>query len=167
MTPRAFGRIAGLVCLLVLLFATACQGQMLPTRPVHATDARVSVERLAVLAGVSFCTPAGGFSFIRSGLSEAETAEVTAHEARHRTQYARFPDCAAFDRWYRTPKGVLLAEAEAFAAAWCVAATAGRDTSALRRDYVQRIHRFYLGGGTPIWDVAQAFDRFARVARCP
>lgn len=120
---------------------------------------KVSIEYLAELHGVAFCRDAGPLYFIRGGLSALDRLETDAHEKMHVEQYGRFKNCAAFYRWYDTPKGKLHAEAEAFAAGRCAVAPYGVDTLSLRQMHLQNLIRFYVPG-TTIYDAYQVYKQY-------
>lgn len=164
MSPKTFGRIAGLACFLVLQ-AGSMAAQMVAVRAQGPAPETVEVSRLAALHGIAFCRENGaGFFFVRGDLTDDEAADVTAHERTHLAQHRRFPSCAAFNAWYKTPRGMLESESEAYARGWCVSVARGADANALRSAYVQILYMSYLGGGTPVFEIAQTFERYAR---CP
>lgn len=127
--------------------------------PLRVPD-RVKFAALQHYDGFTFCTDRGVFSFVRTGLSDMNEADTKVHEAKHQEQSARFPSCQAWWEYYRTPKGEMEAEAEAYAAGWCVSAKMGADTISLRQSYVEKIERG-LGGGPSRLEIVQAFNRYA------
>ena len=122
-------------------------------------DWAVKVDYLGALNGISFCRPNGSFYMVVGGLSAMERAATEAHERKHMEQYDRFKDCAAFYRWYDTPKGKMASEAEAFAAGWCVQVAMGADGYSLRSGYLLNLITNYVPG-TPIYEVAQEFKKY-------
>jgi hypothetical protein len=148
------------VILTMAMTPQTCFGQ---TAVMDGETPTVSVDYLAGLKGVTFCRDQGSFAFVRVGMTKVETAMVTVHEAKHMEQYARYPTCKGAIEVYRTPKGMLEMEAEAFAAGWCTAALMGADTVALRADILQLLMFSYVPG-TSIFEISKAFERYAR---CP
>lgn len=159
--------------LLVLVAGTCAQtapGQdtARPTPEVSVVTLKparaIAIARLAELSGVTVCVNGRPVSFVQLGLDSRELADVQAHEAVHRAQYARHGEgCAPFDSVYATPKGMLEAEAEAYSAGLCASVALGADEARLRAAYVQTVYRL-LGGGTMVYDIAMAF---ARYGPCP
>jgi hypothetical protein len=159
-SPKGFGRIAGLACLFVLLLATACHAQMTDGKQETRTEWRNNmVAWLATLKGVTFCREVASISFVAVGLSAIDLAEVSAHERKHAEQHRRFKSCAAFQKYYNTPAGKMKTEVEAFAAGWCVATAMGADPVSLRAMVVQLVERHYVPG-TPVFEISQEFKKY-------
>lgn len=138
MTPRRFGLIAAVVFLALMVFAPACAAQSKDDNRV------VKVAWLASLYGITVCYEGRGYSFIAANISEIEAADTRAHEAKHREQYTRYKNCQEFDEYYKTPRGKMEIEAEAYAAGYCVAVEKGSDPVSLLQSYAERIE-FLVG----------------------
>jgi hypothetical protein len=143
----------------LLLPAELAQAQLIaPGKRVKPKKATVSVDYLAGLYGVTFCRDNGSVAFVRAGLSAMDAVGTMAHEQKHLEQHGRFPNCRAFEAYYRTPKGMLAIEAEAFHADWCAVLKMGADTVSRRALYIQILMARYVPG-TPIYEVAQEFGK--------
>lgn len=160
MTPRAFGRIAGLACFLTV-FACAPAGAQINF--VVRSPNSISYGDMMENNGVTVCTEQQTRSYIASDLSENLEAEVKAHEHKHVEQRGRFPSCAAFLNAYRTPRGTLEMEAEAYVAGFCVAITRGADPIPLWQSYAERIER-QLGGEVNRLMILQTMQKYRRCA---
>lgn len=147
MTSRIFARIAGLTCFIVAMFSGRASAQ------------EIKYERLASLYGVTICYKDRGYSFIQTGLSAMDEADVRVHEAKHREQYTRYKSCNAFVKYYTTPKGRMASEAEAYHAGWCVAIKMGADSTSRRNLYVQTIEH-ELGGEMNRLQIIQEFVKY-------
>ena len=154
-----WGALVGFLFVALCVPADMAQAQSSKDRGTKKWS--VKVEYLAELYGVAFCRDDGPFYMVKGGLSKLDVIETTAHEQKHIEQYARFPTCKAFYRWYETPVGTLEAEAEAFAAGRCAVASLGVDTLSLRQNHLQSLIRYYVPG-TTIYDAYQAYKRYER-----
>jgi hypothetical protein len=145
--------VAGWLLVGLLVPADLAQAQQRDNR-------KVKVEYLAELNGVAFCRDEGdSFAMIKVGLSAMQRQDTEAHERKHLEQHRRFKTCKDFDKYYKTPRGRLELEAEAFAAGWCVQVALGADPYSLRSYYLQTLMRHYVPG-TQVYEVATAFARY-------
>lgn len=74
----------------------------------------IVVDRAAL--GWTGCDDTGAVaSWLRHDLTDAQRAEIEAHEAVHREQSTRWPDCASYERaWRRDARLLMELEAEAY-----------------------------------------------------
>jgi hypothetical protein len=142
-------------------------GLLVPTDVAQAQSGRgtknweVKVEYLNTLNGVAFCRDNGGFYMVKGGLSAMDQAATNAHESKHLEQHGRFKNCAAFHKYYDTPKGRLAIEAEAFAAGWCAQVAMGGDPLSIKQSYLLLLIRYYVPG-TQVYEAAQIFAKYER-----
>jgi hypothetical protein len=149
---------------LALFSVSSCGAQMVATvrDTIDSVEPSVSYKYLNGVEGTTLCYHGKSLSFLNltAGMSREEEEDVRAHEAAHRAQHIRAGGCEKFAKIYNTPKGMLEAEAEAFHAGACVAIAGGMDAADMETMYVRRIYSVYLGGGTPIYEVLEAYRRY-------
>jgi hypothetical protein len=161
-----FDRIARWVVFTVLLLlafaATAC-AQMTPAHSEgrRKINTEVSYTDLAGFLGLTFCTDKGVYTMVRPDMPPDQYAATVAHEAKHVEQFHRFPSCDAWQQNYATPKGKLLAEAEAYGTDLCVLVGRGYDKLNVLQDYAGRLERI-MGGEVNRLEVLQTINGFAK-----
>ena len=153
--------VAFTVFLLLALASTAC-AQM---APAHSEGRRkineaVSYADLSGFLGITFCTERGVYSMVRPDMPADQYAATVAHEAKHAEQFHRFPSCDAWQQNYATPKGKLMAEAEAYGADLCVLVGRGYDKISVLQDYATRLERT-MGGEVNRLEIVTTINRFA------
>lgn len=157
----------GTVLLVALVFAPSCWGQMVAlVRDTTPAEPSLTYRYLSRVEGTTFCYHGQSISLLNltSHMTPLEEADTRAHEAMHREQHARAGGCEKFEKIYRTPKGMMESEAEAFHAGACVLIAAGGDAATIEATYVLRIYQTYLGGGTPIQEIVEAYRRYPCVS---
>jgi hypothetical protein len=154
-------RVPGVFLWVLLTFG----GAPAHAQSVHAVDGEtVRVDYLAGLKGVTFCRDNGrSFAFVRLAMTVTETAEVMTHEAKHLEQHRRYPDCKSFMALYRTPRGMLELEAEAFSAGYCRAVAMGADSISLQSEHLWVLATSYVPG-TNLATIAQTLAKYRRCA---
>jgi hypothetical protein len=154
----ALAILAGLTC------GSALPRQVEPKQDEKPQVVRgVSMEYLTQLAGITVCHNGNVAVFIREGLDEDQNFFVRAHEQKHVEQYARFSSCEVMDSIYRTPKGIMQMEVEAYHAGLCAAVTRGLDENETRAQFIKMVYHT-LGGGTHPYTIAM---EFAKYGPCP
>ena len=147
----------GFLIPLLLVFASPLMAQDRLTNGLPR--GAITYSEMRDFLGISFCMDGKGYTFILDGLSPTEAADVRAHEAKHREQYRRYPNCAAASRWLNTPRGAMESEAEAYMAGLCVSVAAGLDKLTLMQNYAGRIERL-LGSEINRVEIIQAMQKY-------
>jgi len=129
-------------------FAPALAAQHAKTVQM-SMDSILTFGQLARLDGVTFCVDGKVLSYISADLDSIGRADVEAHEAKHREQYARWKSCKAFQDYYKTPVGRLESEAEAYVAGYCVAVKMGADPVQFKGNYIRNLYALFGGGVMP------------------
>lgn len=138
------------------LLALTCAGQSCAQNLVSSDTFATANSVLADAYGVTICYRGTAYSFERADLGYAELNIVRAHEAVHRKQATRYATCDAFYAVYRTPAGMLALEAEAYMTDICVAEAYGADPIEQRRDYAERLSRYFGGGEVNALEIRRA-----------
>ena len=132
------------------------------TVPVDRDAESVSYKFLRQVLGFTVCNNNRGYSFVAAGLSAIDRADVEAHELKHKEQIARFPNCAAFDKFVKVQRNDMEIEAEAYATGLCVSVAMGADKISLLRLYAQRLSMWItgnLGASMTAWEMLNKYVR--------
>jgi hypothetical protein len=138
-----------------------------PLNPTAATvdpraDFTISYEWLSNATGFTICYKGRGISFSRVGISEIVRLDTEAHETKHQEQYTRYPTCEAYDAYYRTVKGRVYSEAEAYATGLCVQVRRGMNREFLEREFADRISYWYTGGQVSMLTIMPIIRQFEK-----
>jgi hypothetical protein len=142
--------------LLGLLSPAQCAGQMVQV--VTKVDTVVVIP--AGYLGLTQCDDAGNaVSFVKAGMDSVLTAEVTAHEAKHREQARRYPSCQAYQAAYRGSLRLQVeTEAEAYCEGFKVRITPEWTWSHAQALLLIHLNRLYLG--VPLGTLAETVRRW-------
>lgn len=150
-----------------LTLPTSLSAQMvyLPAKGQALQDDRtITFGWLSHVSGFTICLDGGGVSFVKAGQSQIDRIDTEAHELKHREQYSRYPNCAAFEAYNRVLKNHIVIEAEAYAAGLCAELGAGAKTprESLERYFAEIISHYETNDQVMPFNILQFIRAFEK-----
>jgi hypothetical protein len=147
------------------LLGSPLSAQMVPSPVLPLVSPRapyVAFDLLAKLDGLTFCVDGKVTYWIDGMIDSTEEKATRVHELKHVEQYHRYPSCAAFELYYRTPQGRMDSEMEAYVAGWCSVYSEMDDPTQIKRNSL----RIFAEMGYDIFYALQQWKKYEAL-ECP